>query len=69
MVLTNPKSIIDEEKRYYKNLYSSNNENNLNLSSTESRFLDNPEIPKLSVTDKNDPSEKGLCTSSNQSSK
>ena len=53
MVLTNPKAIIEEEKNYYKKLYSSNIENNLNLSSTELRFLDNPKIPKLSVIDKN----------------
>ena len=53
VVLTNPKAIIEEEKNYYKKLYSSNIENNLNLSSTELRFLDNPKIPKLSVIDKN----------------
>ena len=38
VVLTNPKAIIEEEKNYYKKLYSSNIENNLNLSSTELRF-------------------------------
>ena len=38
MVLTNPKALIDEETWYYKKLYSSNNENNLNLSSTELHF-------------------------------
>ena len=52
VVLTNPKAIIEEEKNYYKKLYSSNIENNFNLSSTELRFLDNPKIPKLSVIDK-----------------
>ena len=53
VVLTNPKAIIDEEKQYDKKLYSSNKENNPNLSSTELQFFDNPEIPKLSIRDKN----------------
>ena len=53
IVKTNPNDIINEEKRYYKNLYSSNKNNTQNTINTEKRFLENQKIPKLSTTDKN----------------
>ena len=52
-VITNPKDIINEEKIYYKRLYTSNKNNKQNTIYTGKCFLENQKIPRLSTNDRN----------------
>ena len=51
-VVTEESKILYEQRKFYEQLYSDNNKENVTMDTLENSFLNKTEIPKLSEKDK-----------------